>query len=273
MTRDSFLFHTSCLEFNSNEGDTKSSIPEIFFSDLHRLPYMPPSTGCLICGANLEYLPEPVEMECAYCKGHQLASSRCLNDHFICDRCHRMGADDLIEATTIRDQSDNPFQIAERLMESPVLKMHGPEHHFLIPAVLIAALYNHRGEQGKKEAGIKNARRRAEMVKGGFCGFLGDCGAAVGTGIFISVITGTTPLSREEWRLSNLMTARALLEIARHGGPRCCKRNTFLALRSAVRFLSSEMGIGLPEPERISCRFSSQNRECLKEKCLFFPGS
>jgi hypothetical protein len=233
----------------------------------------PPPTGCLICGADLEYLPEPEEMECVYCKKKYLSSSRCVNGHYICDSCHQMDADDLIESTTIRSTSDNPFIIAERLLESPAMKMHGPEHHFLVPAVLIAALYNHTGEREKKERGIKNARHRAEMVKGGFCGFHGDCGAAVGTGIFVSVVTGATPLSREEWRLANLMTARTLEEIALHGGPRCCKRNTFLALRSAVRFLDKEMGVKLPEPDKIVCRFSSRNRECLEEKCEFYPGS
>jgi hypothetical protein len=234
---------------------------------------MPPPTGCLICGSPLEYLSEPEEMECLFCKEKQSSLTRCVNGHFICDRCRSMDADDLIERTCVRSTTDDPFQLAGKILESPAMKMYGPEHHFLVPAALIAALYNHTGELERKERGIKNARRRAEMVKGGFCGLLGDCGAAVGTGIFVSVVTGATPLSREEWRLSNLMTARALEEIALHGGPRCCKRNTFLALRAAVRFLSTEMGVKLPEPDRIVCRFSSRNRECLKETCVFFPGS
>ena len=89
----------------------------------------------------------------------------------------------------------------------------------------------------------------------------------------MSVVTGATPLSKEEWRLSNLVTARTLEEIAVLGGPRCCKRNTFLALRSAVRFLEKEMGIRLPMPETIRCRFSRNNDECLKEKCPFYPGT
>jgi hypothetical protein len=184
-----------------------------------------------------------------------------------------MGGDDLIESTTIRSTSDNPFAIAEQLLESPSIKRDGPEHHFLVPAVLIAALYNHTAQQDKKERCIKTARRRAELVKGRFCGMRGDCGAAVGTGIFVSVITGATPHSREEWRLSNLVTARTLEEIALYGGPRCCKRNTFLALRSAVRFLEKEMRIRLPIPETIRCRNSTNTQECLKEKCPFFSGS
>jgi hypothetical protein len=230
----------------------------------------PSPSGCLICGGDLEYLDEPKEMECSYCRQKSLSDTRCVNGHYICDRCHRLETEDLIEVICLHSTENNPFILAERIFASPLVKMHGPEHHFLVPAVLIAALYNQTREPGKKERGIKNARHRAGMVKGGFCGLLGDCGAAVGAGIFISIVTGATPLSNEEWRMANLMTARALERIALHGGPRCCKRNTFLALQEAIRFLSKEMGIRLPEPGELYCRFSDQNRECLKERCPFF---
>jgi hypothetical protein len=232
---------------------------------------MPPSpSGCLICGGDLEYLDEPMEMECSYCRQKFMSDTRCVNGHYVCDRCRRLDVEDMIEVICIHSTDDNPFVLAEQIFSSPSVMMHGPEHHFLVPAVLIAGLYNHTREPGKKEKGIKNARHRAGMVRGGFCGLLGDCGAAVGTGIFVSIVTGATPLSREEWRMTNLMTARALERIALLGGPRCCKRNTFLALQEAIRFISTEMGINLPEPKSISCRFSDQNRECLKERCPFY---
>jgi hypothetical protein len=32
--------------------------------------------------------------------------------------------------------------MALNLMKNPQIKMHGPEHHFLVPAVLLAAYYN-----------------------------------------------------------------------------------------------------------------------------------
>jgi hypothetical protein len=232
---------------------------------------MPPSpSGCLICGADLEYLDEPLELECAYCRQKSMTTTRCVNGHYICDRCHRLDTEDLIEVICLRSSENDPFILTGRIFSSPAFRLHGPEHHFLVPAVLIAAFYNHTREPGKKERGIKNARHRAGMVKGGSCGLLGDCGAAVGAGIFVSIITGATPASCEEWRLANLMTARALEQIALHGGPRCCKRNTFLALKEAIRFISKEMGIRLPEPRDIYCQFSEGNRECLKERCPFF---
>jgi hypothetical protein len=108
------------------------------------------------------------------------------------------------------------------------------------------------------------------LLKGGSCRFNGNCGAAVGTGIFVSLATGATPLSRVEWRLANLMTSESLRAIAGLGGPRCCKRDVFLALQSAVTFLNTELDVALPVEEPVVCEFSALNCECLKEACPFF---
>jgi hypothetical protein len=94
----------------------------------------------------------------------------------------------------------------------------------------------------------------------------------VGTGIFVSLVTGATPLSRAQWRLANLMTSESLRSIANLGGPRCCKRDVFLALQAAVAFLNTEMAVVLPAEEPVVCTFSALNRECLKEACPFFSG-
>jgi hypothetical protein len=51
------------------------------------------------------------------------------------------------------------------------------------------------------------------------------------------------PLSRNEWMLSNLLTADSLRSIAFAGGPRCCKRNTFLAIVEAVYFVKERLHI------------------------------
>ena len=44
----------------------------------------------------------------------------------------------------------------------------------------------------------------------------------------------STPLAQEPWGLSNQMTARALDSIGKTGGPRCCKRDSWLAVQAAV---------------------------------------
>jgi len=228
--------------------------------------------GCLICGRNLVYTEELRDIACAICGEVQGTMVACESGHFICDRCHSLEAFDLIEQFCNTTTLEDPLAIACILMRNPAVRMHGPEHHFLVPASLIAAYCNHRGEPTRKAPLLRQARARAGVVRGGFCGTHGTCGAAVGTGIFVSLITGSTPLKKQEWSLANQMTARSLMVIARHGGPRCCKRDSWLAIRTATTFLQERFGITLPVQEMPRCEFSDINRECLQEACPFHAG-
>lgn len=163
------------------------------------------------------------------------------------------------------------MELALTLMRNPRIKMHGPEHHFLVPAVLLAAYYNSKKEYGEKATKIRMAKKRASQILGGFCGFYGNCGAAVGTGIFVSLVTGATPLSVAEWKLANLVTAKSLLTIAEHGGPRCCKRTTFLAILEAADFAKENLGVDFKINKELKCEFYPLNKECLRQNCPFHP--
>ena len=229
-------------------------------------------SGCLVCGKDLVYLDTPEEGICSICGETKMTTVRCQDGHFICDTCHRLGADDLIEKTCLGTDISDPLFLAISLMRQPSVKMHGPEHHFLVPAVLLTAYSIVAGEREKLPGRLKKARERADLVKGGSCGILGACGAAIGTGIFVSVLTGATPLSRNEWMLSNLVTSRSLHDIALAGGPRCCKRNTYIAILTAVSFVQEQWGVAIPVTKEIACEFSDMNRECRKTECRFNPG-
>lgn len=228
-------------------------------------------TGCLICGKELVYTKDPAHLECFYC--HQLfeSNTKCKNGHYVCDRCHSSSAVDLIENYCISSTSEDPLELALTLMRNPSVKMHGPEHHFLVPAVLLAAYYNIKKDYKEKATKIRMAKKRSSQILGGFCGFYGDCGAAVGTGIFVSLITNATPLSVTDWKLSNLATAKSLLVIAEHGGPRCCKRNTFLAILKAAEFIKENFGVSFKLNKDLKCGFYHLNNECLQENCPFHP--
>lgn len=155
-------------------------------------------------------------------------------------------------------------------MKNPQLKMHGPEHHFLVPAVLFTSYQNQLKNQSDRKSKLETIRKRAELLKGGFCGTHGSCGSAIGAGIFCSVITDTTPLSSETWGLSNKITARCLDNIADHGGPRCCKRDTFLSILGSADFLQERMNIHLNINRSVECDFSDMNKECRREECDFY---
>ena len=229
-------------------------------------------SGCLICGQDLVYFGQVQLLRCVICGDSFEADASCTVGHYVCNTCHSGSANDWIEGYCLHSTETDPVAIATTLMNSPKVKMHGPEHHFLVPAALLTAYYNLNEKQETKAERLRQARKRGENVLGGFCGFYGACGAGVGTGIFISLITDSTPLSEEAWRLSNLMTARSLEEIACHGGPRCCKRDTFLALQSAQVFLERNLNVRLPLSEPIMCTFSDLNKECLHETCPYYTG-
>ena len=226
---------------------------------------------CLICGAELVYLPDTSEqMQCYYCKQLFDSNVSCENRHYICDRCHSSSAVDLIKNYCLATNNSDPVKTVNDLMLNPAIKMHGPEHHFLVPAALLSSYYNVNGGKEILEKKLQLALKRSSTVVGGSCGFYGTCGAAIGTGIFMALITDSSPLASSEWQLSNRMTATALHKIADAGGPRCCKRTSFIAIREAVAFVNKNFNTELPVNAEIKCKFKHLNRECLGSYCQFY---
>lgn len=112
-------------------------------------------------------------------------------------------------------------------------------------------------------------KARGGEYPGGSCGLWGCCGAAVSTGMFVSIVTKATPLTGKSWGYANMMTSRALEAIARLGGPRCCKRNSFTAVIEAVKFAKEKLGVEMELSEEIKCSFSDENQQCLKKYCPY----
>lgn len=227
--------------------------------------------NCMVCNKPLEYFQDYKTIKCIYCEKEFQANVTCIDDHYVCDACHSMDIVDIIEHFCLRTSLDNPMEIAIEIMDKPYFNMHGPEHHFLIPAVLLTSYYHKTGEINKLKPKLKVAKTRAKDVKGGFCGFYGSCGAAVGTGIFMSIVTEASPLTTESWQDSNMMTANSLREIAKLGGPRCCKRALFTSIREAAKYVDDRFAIKMYDYEDYNpkCTYKSKNKECIGSKCPY----
>ena len=145
--------------------------------------------------------------------------------------------------------------------------MHGPEHHVMVGASLLTAYKNAGGEIDLPSA-LSEMYARGKQVPGGACGFWGACGAGISTGMYMSIITKSTPLASKAWGLSNQMTGQALTAIGKNGGPRCCKRDSYIAIREAVDFTAEHLGVEM-ELDEIKCSRSKLNNQCLKERCPF----
>ncbi len=227
---------------------------------------------CLICGAPLEYLEQDTLMECVVCHRKEPSKTRCVKGHYVCSNCHTAGMDSII-ALCLEETSKDPIAILEKMMSQPFCHMHGPEHHVLVGAALLTAYNNAVPADTMKidlQSGLLEVMSRGRQVPGGACGYMGACGAAISTGIFMSVVTRNTPLSTETWQLCNLMTAKALEQVALNGGPRCCKRDSYLSILTAVDFVKEHLGVEMEKPE-VRCSRSQINNQCIGKKCPFSP--
>lgn len=179
---------------------------------------------------------------------------------------------DPVVALCLADTSRNPIEILEKLMSQPDCPMHGPTHHVLVGAALLTAYNNCLPDSNKLnlEEALAEMRERGEQVPGGACGYLGACGASISTGIFLSIVTRNTPFSTDTWRLCNLCTARALEQVALNGGPRCCKRDSYLSVLTAIDFVKENLGVEMVKPE-VHCTRSQINEQCIGKKCPFSP--
>lgn len=198
---------------------------------------------CLICGAPIEYLKEDILMECIICRKKEMSKTRCMNGHYICSDCHTSGMDSIVKSC-LAESSRDPVHIIEKMMSMDFCHFHGPEHHVMVGAALLTA-YKNAGGDIELAKSLSEMYSRGKQVPGGACGFWGACGAGISAGIYMSIITGATPLAQEAWGLSNRMTARALERIGSVGGPRCCKRDSYLAILEAVEFTRKERGISV----------------------------
>jgi hypothetical protein len=163
------------------------------------------------------------------------------------------------------------FEIATDIMDVEGFPIHCPQHHYLVPAVLLTACRQMQGDfTGQLKQDLSVADKRARNVLAGFCGWYGACGVAIGFGIFMSIFTQTNPLSEESWSWTNKATAQSLLNISQINGPRCCKRNTYIALDTARSIIEEHLGIVLKKPRKIVCKYFERNMTCRREKCPFY---
>ena len=223
---------------------------------------------CLICKSPLIYLEKAEKMTCSICGREEDSNCRCVDGHYVCSQCHMAGIDSFL-GMCLNESSTAPIEILHKLMQLPACHMHGPEHHILVGASILTAFSNAGGEIKLTEA-LLEMQKRGSQVPGGICGLWGSCGAAVSTGICISILTGSSPLSTETWGWCNEMTSRVLAREAKIGGPRCCKRNSRIAVLEAIDFIEEKFGIKLEKPKTVRCGWIGQNNQCIGERCPFY---
>ncbi len=169
------------------------------------------------------------------------------------------------------DSGKCAFELFEQAWKNVDFPMHCPEHHYLVPAVLLTVCRKLRNDEKTQLVRDLNiAEQRAKNLLAGFCGWYGACGAAVGSGVFLSLLTDTSPYSTDTWALVNRLTSNCLREISAMGGPRCCKRVCFATLKTTAVFLRKNLDLDIREPQSIKCGYHHRNTECKKTACPYY---
>ncbi|TXT54419.1 MAG: hypothetical protein BAJATHORv1_70119 [Candidatus Thorarchaeota archaeon] len=230
---------------------------------------------CMVCGKVLVYGKDPKLQKCLYCGSETESGIYCPEGHFVCDVCHAVDGLDYLKNLAETETSTDPLEIAKKAMNHPSFSFHGPEHHSLVPAAILIALKNreisHPDGEPISIKDIKTAIARGSHIPGGFCGYAGNCGGCVGSGIAVAQYLGSTPRKGKERTLAHKATHRAL-ELVQDEMIRCCKRSVYYGLVAGIDMFREEFGIDLgPTPDAGFCEFYDKNPDCVGLDCLFFP--
>ncbi|MCX5865359.1 MAG: DUF5714 domain-containing protein [Deltaproteobacteria bacterium] len=222
-------------------------------------------SGCMACGKEIGYLAHDREVACHYCGGVKKTNAVCVEGHYICDACHQQDGLSAIRLLCAETKEQDMLVLLDTIRRHPAIPLHGPEHHAMVPGIILAT-YRNLGGAISREA-ILAGIERGSKVPGGVCGFWGNCGAAAGVGIAFSVLLAATPLTPKARQQVQEITSRVLGEIALTQGARCCQRETVTALREAALLSQRLLPVSLLAEADFVCQQFASNRECIGGQC------
>lgn len=226
---------------------------------------------CIICGDDLELLNSEIETICDFCGKTGKAHTSCKSSHIICDNCLNMPVNEYIKKICLSDSGNDPIALAVKIMNSPLIRMHGSEHHFIVPAVMLTCTHNNIKSSHDLSTLLDIAEDKSMHTVSQDCKFeCNFCGAAIGASIYLNIFTGIDNSDDNEvLSLDKILTTNCLLKISELNLPKCCKRDTYLTITETIHFMKEYFEIELPVSEA-KCTFSLRNKSCGREICIFY---
>lgn len=223
---------------------------------------------CLVCGAPLQYFNHDREMKCEWCGTLKDANAACTNDHFVCDNCHSKKPIEQIRTFCLSTKEPDMLAIYRKLKHRASIPMHGPEHHAMVPGIILAAYRNAGGSLSDRD--IEKGMDRAQIVPGGMCGFMGICGSAIGVGIAFGIIQKSTPLTPVQRQNMQQLVAQIGLKLSEVTAARCCQREVVTSLKIAAELSEHYLPIALTADAGFACEQYVENKECIGATCSLF---
>lgn len=227
-------------------------------------------SDCMVCGAPLQYLQTAISADCAQCGRSFRTRARCAEGHFVCDQCH--GGDYLrfLQGYLAECTATDPVLAFLDMRNSWPFPVHGPEHHALVPAAFLIAYSNLHGYPDLPA--IWEAVETGAGLAGGSCAFWGACSAVLGIGVAFSTILKATPTKGPQRGAVQAAVSEILGRVAAFNAPRCCRRESLMALTLACELSGKALPEALATSSELWCDQMWANDECLGQECPFAPG-
>lgn len=226
------------------------------------------SSGCMVCGKPIVYLDQDAPRTCRFCAGTFPANAQCADGHFVCDTCHSSEVLEVVRHICVTTDQTDMTALSETIRAHPAFPVHGPEHHFMVPGVILAA-YRNAGGIIADEA-ILNGIDRGRSIPGGTCAFWGCCGAAAGAGIALAIILGGNPLIADKRRIVQQAVGEINAAIALTEAARCCRRETLTVLGKTAEIAGRLFSVPLAANDPGNCGQIRKNQECITDACPFW---
>lgn len=224
--------------------------------------------NCMVCASELVYKTTLEESTCYYCGSVSHQSVTCKEGHYVCDACHAKEAIEVIEHICKTSKERDMLKLFRQIREHPSIPKHGPEHHAMVPAIIVTAYKNSGGKVN--ESALKTALLRGSSVMGGACGFLGICGAASGVGIGFAIVLGSSPLAKVARSTAQKVTHAVLGKISEYEAARCCNREVWTALNIASSLSETFLPVKLIAEMEVKCDQKKFNQHCYGKACPIF---
>ncbi|MDV0442730.1 DUF5714 domain-containing protein [Methanorbis rubei] len=226
---------------------------------------------CILCGAPIKVVHPAQTMHCAICGRKYTDVVLCKEGHYICEHCRKDPGKEMIRSICVRSTSKNPIEIATEIMSSPVIAFRQQEHHSIVAASLLTAYKNNGGNVDDFKASLMEIIKRGTHIPYKIQLETGTSGGAMSAGIFHSVLTGMNIHNKEGWAEGAMIVAECMTKISEIEGPCCCKRCTFTAISVTAQNSEKYYNVPMDIPEKIRCKYTKRNRDCVKANCPYFP--
>jgi len=223
------------------------------------------TSGCMVCGQDLTYFVTNRTADCYNCGKAFQANALCSNGHYVCDQCHAFDALEVIRTVCVQAPDSDMIDLLLRIRKHAAIPMHGPEHHSVVPGIILSVYKNLGGPIS--DEGILTGIERGRSIAGGACSFLGICGGATGVGIAFAIILGANPHSGRKRQVVMKVTKEVMEKISAYEAPRCCQRECWTALKAASGLSEKHISIYLPADKGITCTQYRSNKKCIGRQC------